>query len=90
MIGLIVKGATSLFLEGPDPGPEAAVGLVNRYRMGNSRSFENKLYALCLNHAGRRPEIGTSVEPASTMLPSHAPAMAAIEIIADEIKIRVF
>lgn len=43
MIGLIVKGGTSVFLEGADPGPEVAVSLVNRLRMGNSRSWALKL-----------------------------------------------
>jgi hypothetical protein len=53
MIGLIVKGTTSLFLEGPDPSPEAAVGLVNRVRMGKIRSVQTKLSALHLNHTAR-------------------------------------
>ena len=53
MIGLIVKGSFTLFVEGSDPGPEAAVGLVNRVRMGKIRSVETKLSALNLNHAAR-------------------------------------
>ncbi len=53
MIGLIVKGTAALFVEGSDPGPEAAVALVNRYRAGNSRSLETKLRTLNLRHAFR-------------------------------------
>jgi len=53
MIGLVVKGATALFLKGSDPGPEAAVGLVNRYKTGNTRSLANKLNALNIEHVGR-------------------------------------
>ena len=53
MIGLIVKGANALFVEGSNPGSEAAVALVNRYRAGNSRSLETKLNALNLSHVGR-------------------------------------
>ena len=53
MIGLMVKGSAALFVEGSDPGPEAAVALVNRYRVGNSRSLETKLRTLNLRHAVR-------------------------------------
>ena len=53
MIGLIVKGSAALFVEGSDPGPEAAVALVNRYRAGNSRSLETKLWTLNLRHTVR-------------------------------------
>src|SRR5258706_7648953 len=53
MTGLIIKGSTALFLEGNDPGPQDAVGLVNRLRGGNSRSLETKLDALKLRHVAR-------------------------------------
>jgi hypothetical protein len=53
MTGLVVKGTTALFLKGPDPGADAAVGLVNRYKTGTARSFENKLNALNIEHVGR-------------------------------------
>ncbi len=54
MIGLIVKGATALFMEGNDPGPENAVAVINRYKMGNMRSWTAKLSELNLKH-GLRP-----------------------------------
>ncbi len=53
MIGLIVKGSTALFMQGADPGSEGAVGLINRYRLGNSRSWEAKLSALNMEHVVR-------------------------------------
>jgi hypothetical protein len=53
MIGLIVKGDSALFVEGSNPGPGAAVALVNRYRVGTSRSLETKLSALNLRRVKR-------------------------------------
>jgi len=53
MVGLIVKGSAALFIEGSDPGPDAAVSLVNRYCMGKSRLLEAKLSAVKLHHAVR-------------------------------------
>lgn len=53
MIGLIVKGSTALFLEGNDPGPQDAVGLVNRARAGNARSWATKIDALMLDRVAR-------------------------------------
>lgn len=53
MTGLIVKGSTALFLSGNDPGPQDAVGLVNRFRSGNSRSCATKLDALALERVSR-------------------------------------
>ena len=50
MIGLIVKGATALFLKGTDPGPENAVAVINRHKMGNMRSWSVKLSELNLEH----------------------------------------
>jgi hypothetical protein len=50
MIGLVVKGATVLFLKGNDPGPENAVAVINRYKMGNMRSWSVKLSELNLQH----------------------------------------
>jgi hypothetical protein len=35
VIGLIIKGGTALFLRGSDPGAEAALSIVNRYRTGD-------------------------------------------------------
>jgi len=35
VIGLIIKGGTALFLRGADPGAEAALSIVNRYRTGD-------------------------------------------------------
>jgi hypothetical protein len=54
MIGLIVKGATALFMEGNDPGPDDAVAVINRYKMGNMRSWTAKISELNLEH-GVRP-----------------------------------
>ncbi len=34
-IGLIVKGGTALFLQGPDPGAGVALSIVNHYRVGD-------------------------------------------------------
>ena len=53
MTGLIVKGSTALFLSGNDPGAQDAVALVNRVRVGNSRSCETKLNALNLERVAR-------------------------------------
>ena len=53
MIGLIIKGATALFLNGKDPGRENAVAVINRYKMGNMRSWSLKLSELNLEHAVR-------------------------------------
>lgn len=53
MIGLIVKGASAIFLAGSDPGSELAIAFVNRYRMGNSRSLETKLSASNLQQVAR-------------------------------------
>ena len=53
MIGLIVKGATSLFLEGPDPAAAGAVAVINRYKGMNLRSWESKLSQLNLKHVTR-------------------------------------
>lgn len=53
MTGLIVKGSTALFLLGNDPGAQDAVALVNRVRVGNGRSCENKLHALKLERVAR-------------------------------------
>ena len=53
MIGLIVKGSAALFIEGSDPGPWAAVDLVNRYRAGHGQSLEARLSALNLHHSVR-------------------------------------
>jgi hypothetical protein len=53
MIGLIVKGATALFLEGPDPGAASAIALINRYTGGNVRSWKAKLSGLNLQLAVR-------------------------------------
>jgi hypothetical protein len=52
-IGLIVKGATAMFLEGTDPGPENAVALANRSKMGNKRSLASKLAQLSLTPTAR-------------------------------------
>ena len=73
MIGLIVKGSAALFIGGSDPGREAAVSLVNRYRMGDNRLLEAKLSALKLHHAVRpRP------------LPRQALAWAYVFVTLDE------
>ena len=73
MIGLIVKGSAALFIEGSDPGREAAVSLVNRYRMGDNRLLEAKLSALKLHHTVRpRP------------LPRQALAWAYVFVTLDE------
>jgi len=53
MIGLIVKGSTALFLEGNDPGAEAAVALVNRHKMGNIRSLASKFAELGVQPTAR-------------------------------------
>ena len=53
MTGLIVKGAKALFLRGSDPGPEAAVAVVNRYNVVNARSLADKLVALNLKRVAR-------------------------------------
>jgi hypothetical protein len=53
MIGLIVKGATALFIEGQDPGLAAAVALINRFKTGNMRSLATKLSDLSLEQTVR-------------------------------------
>jgi hypothetical protein len=53
MTGFIVKGAKALFLEGSDPGPVAAVAVVNRYNVVNARSWADKLVALNLERVAR-------------------------------------
>ena len=53
MIGLIVKGSAALFIDGSDPGPDAAVDLVDHYRIGDNRLFEAMLSALKLHRAVR-------------------------------------
>ncbi len=39
MVGLIVKGSAVLFLEGPDPGQNAALEIINAYRVGKLGSL---------------------------------------------------
>jgi hypothetical protein len=53
MTGFVVKGAKALFLEGSDPGPEAAVAVVNRYNVVTARSWADKLVALNLKRIAR-------------------------------------
>jgi hypothetical protein len=53
MKGLIVKGGTSLFLEGPDPGKKEALALMNLFRARNYRASAFRLMSLSLEHAIR-------------------------------------
>ena len=48
MIGLIVKSAAALFVEGADPGPALAVALINHHRAGTKRAFAERLGAVNL------------------------------------------
>jgi hypothetical protein len=53
MIGLIVKGATAIFLEGADPGTLLALALVDAIRKGDSRSWASHLEEINLQRATR-------------------------------------
>jgi hypothetical protein len=53
MIGLIVKGATALFLEGADPGTLLALALVDAVRSEDSRSWASHLDEIKLQRVAR-------------------------------------
>lgn len=53
MTGLIVKGATVIFLEGPDPGTLLAMALVDAVRKGDSRSWTSHLEEINLQRTTR-------------------------------------
>jgi hypothetical protein len=51
--GLIVKGATAIFLEGADPGTLLALALVDALRNSDSRSWASHLDEINLRRAPR-------------------------------------